>query len=115
VNGIIPLNRPTSSEAAAGKNPISHVGKIYNILTYHIADSIYRKVSGIEEIYVWLLSQIGQPIDRPKIVAAQILPSRKDNFHELSREVKEVLKSEFDRKRLKQFCKNLAEGRLPVC
>src|SRR6058998_3664959 len=30
--GIIPLNRPTCSEAAAGKNPVSHVGKIYNLL-----------------------------------------------------------------------------------
>ncbi|MEM7825801.1 MAG: methionine adenosyltransferase, partial [Candidatus Aenigmatarchaeota archaeon] len=30
VNGVIPLKRPTSSEAAAGKNPVSHVGKIYN-------------------------------------------------------------------------------------
>src|SRR2546425_745436 len=28
VNGVIPLNRPTCSEAAAGKNPVSHVGKI---------------------------------------------------------------------------------------
>ncbi|MGQ9514211.1 MAG: methionine adenosyltransferase [Thermoproteota archaeon] len=115
VNGIIPLNRPTSSEAAAGKNPISHVGKIYNVLTYYIADSIYKKVSGIEEIYVWLLSQIGQPIDRPKIVASQIIPSSKGTFHELSRDVEEALKAELDCKMLKKFCQNLAEGRLPVC
>ena len=47
VNGIIPLNRPVCSEAAAGKNPISHVGKIYNVLTHKIANSIYEKVSGI--------------------------------------------------------------------
>jgi S-adenosylmethionine synthetase len=28
VNGLIALNRPRGSEAAAGKNPVSHVGKI---------------------------------------------------------------------------------------
>ena len=32
VIGVIPLNRPMSSEAAAGKNPVSHVGKIYKLL-----------------------------------------------------------------------------------
>src|SRR5947209_17553568 len=61
VNGLIPLNRPTCSEAAAGKNPVSHVGKIYNLLTYEIANHVYQKVPGIKEVYVWLLSQIGRP------------------------------------------------------
>src|SRR5947209_18497376 len=41
VNGVIPLNRPTCSEAAAGKNPVSHVGKIYNILNYEIAQHVH--------------------------------------------------------------------------
>ncbi|MDD4621464.1 MAG: methionine adenosyltransferase, partial [Methanosarcina sp.] len=44
VNGIIPLNRPVSSEAAAGKNPVSHTGKIYNLLSHRIATRIYREV-----------------------------------------------------------------------
>ncbi|MEM2885324.1 MAG: methionine adenosyltransferase, partial [Thermoproteota archaeon] len=91
VNGIIPLNRPTSSEAAAGKNPVSHVGKIYNVLTYYLADAVYGKVDGIDEVYVWLLSQIGRPINRPKIAAAQVVPSRKGEFREISRKVQETL------------------------
>ena len=115
VNGIMPLNRPTSSEAAAGKNPVSHVGKIYNVLTYHVADSIYRKVPGIKEIYVWMLSEIGRPIDRPKIAAAQVVPSPSVPFKETQRKVKEVLMAELEAKRLASFCKALAEGRLPVC
>nr|NIP66693.1 methionine adenosyltransferase [Candidatus Bathyarchaeota archaeon]NIR12430.1 methionine adenosyltransferase [Desulfobacterales bacterium]NIU80643.1 methionine adenosyltransferase [Candidatus Bathyarchaeota archaeon]NIV67256.1 methionine adenosyltransferase [Candidatus Bathyarchaeota archaeon]NIW15827.1 methionine adenosyltransferase [Candidatus Bathyarchaeota archaeon] len=67
VNGVIPLNRPLCSEAAAGKNPVSHVGKIYNVLTHRIANQVYDQVAGIEEVYIWLLSQIGQPIDQPAI------------------------------------------------
>jgi len=115
VNGIIPLNRPTSSEAAAGKNPVSHVGKIYNVLTYRAADSIYRKVPGIEEIYVWLLSEIGRPIDQPKIAAAQVVPSPRVPFNETKRRVEEALKAELDEKHLASFCRDLAEGQMPVC
>ena len=40
VNGIIALNRPSAAEAAAGKNAVSHVGKIYNILTHRMAHTI---------------------------------------------------------------------------
>ena len=47
VVGVIPLNRPMSSEAAAGKNPVSHVGKIYNALCYRIADRVMADVSAV--------------------------------------------------------------------
>ncbi len=36
VNGVIAVNRPLGTEAAAGKNPVSHVGKIYNLLSHRI-------------------------------------------------------------------------------
>lgn len=73
VNGVISLNRPMSTEAAAGKNPIAHVGKIYTILTHEIANKIYEGVPGISEVYVWLCSQIGHPIDKPLIASAQLI------------------------------------------
>ncbi len=73
VNGVIALNRPMSTEAAAGKNPIAHVGKIYTILTHDIANKIYEGVPGISEVYVWLCSQIGHPIDEPLIASAQLI------------------------------------------
>jgi S-adenosylmethionine synthetase len=73
VNGVIALNRPMSAEAAAGKNPISHVGKIYNLLTHRIADEVYQSVPGLREVYIWLCSQIGQPIDQPLIASAQLI------------------------------------------
>jgi S-adenosylmethionine synthetase len=73
VNGVIALNRPAGSEAAAGKNPVSHVGKIYTLLTHQVAADIYRRVPGLQEVYVWLGSQIGQPLDRPALAAAQVI------------------------------------------
>lgn len=36
LNGLITPCRPMSLEAAAGKNPVSHVGKLYNILAHKI-------------------------------------------------------------------------------
>jgi S-adenosylmethionine synthetase len=72
VNGVIALNRPIGTEAAAGKNPVSHVGKIYTLLTHRIAGEIYANVPGLREVYIWLCSQIGKPIDQPLIASAQL-------------------------------------------
>lgn len=113
VNGIIPLNRPTSSEAAAGKNPVSHVGKIYNILSYKIADEISKSVSGIKETYIWLLSNIGQPINEPKVISAQIIPEDGVKLKEVSSEVEETIAHEFDH--LAEFSLDLAHGKIAIC
>jgi S-adenosylmethionine synthetase len=73
-NGLITPNRPMSMEATSGKNPINHIGKIYNLLSTQIAGDCVAKLDGIDEMYVRLLSQIGQPIDRPLVASVQILP-----------------------------------------
>lgn len=65
VNGLFSLNRPTSNEAAAGKNTICHVGNIYNHLSHRIAIEIVESIEPVRESYVWLCSQIGGPIDNP--------------------------------------------------
>lgn len=114
VNGVIPLNRPISNEAAAGKNPVSHVGKIYNLLTHRMAGHIYREVPGIEEIYVWLLSQIGKPIDQPKVIAVQLISKKNSpDSRSLSMQVEEIIEKELDD--IQSFCKLLIEGKIPVC
>ncbi len=111
VNGIIPLNRPVSSEAAAGKNPVSHVGKIYNVLSHRIASEIYMNVPDLKEVYVWLLSQIGEPIDQPKIAAAQVIMER-GSIESVEKEINEVIDKELAN--IQEFCMELAYGRIPV-
>lgn len=113
VNGLIPLNRPTCSEAAAGKNPVSHVGKIYNLLSYEIAQHVYQKVSGIKEVYVWLLSQIGRPINQPKVAGVELILDRGAEFRSLSKSVTEIVRSELNN--INDFTKRLTEGKIPVC
>ena len=72
-NGLITPNRPMSMEATSGKNPINHIGKIYNLLATQIAQDCVTEVDGIEEMYVRILSQIGYPIDQPHVASAQVL------------------------------------------
>jgi len=94
VNGVIALNRPMSAEAAAGKNPISHVGKIYNLLTHRIANEVYQSVPGLREVYIWLCSQIGQPIDQPLIASAQLILEPGVKLEAIRGEVESVINRE---------------------
>jgi S-adenosylmethionine synthetase len=113
VNGIIPLNRPTCSEAAAGKNPVSHVGKIYNLLTYRIADKIYQNSAGVREVYVWLLSQIGQSIDQPKVATAQLIMKKGKSFKKISNDVKDTIEDELAN--IDKFTEELVNQSVSVC
>jgi S-adenosylmethionine synthetase len=72
-NGLITPNRPMSMEATSGKNPVNHIGKIYNLLSTEIAESVVAEVEGIRQLQVRLLSQIGKPIDDPHVATAEIV------------------------------------------
>jgi len=110
VNGLISLNRPFCSEAAAGKNPVSHVGKIYNVLTYRIAQRVYERVPEVEEVYIWLLSKIGSPIDQPAIAASQVIMKGNNSLEKVRREISEVLDCELEN--IDKFCMELAQGKI---
>jgi S-adenosylmethionine synthetase len=110
VNGLISLNRPFCSEAAAGKNPVSHVGKIYNFLTYKIAECVCNEVSQLEEVYIWLLSKIGSPIDHPAVAAAQVVLKDNNNLDKVKREINDVL--DYQLANIEKFCMELAEGKI---
>lgn len=113
VNGLISLNRPLGTEAAAGKNPVSHVGKIYNVLAHKIAKEIYEKIEGIKEVYVLLLSRIGTPIDRPQMATAQVLLERGRKINEISKKTEVIFEREFSN--INKFCMELSRGKYPVC
>jgi S-adenosylmethionine synthetase len=112
VNGLISLNRPFCSEAAAGKNPVSHVGKIYNVLTFKIARHVYEEVSELEEVYIWLLSKIGSPIDHPAIAAAQVVMKGNNSLQKVRHEIGEVL--DYELENIEKFCMELAQGKVQV-
>lgn len=101
-NGLITPCRPMSLEAPAGKNPLAHVGKVYNVLAHFMARDIHKKTD-VEEVSVKLLSQIGKPIDKPKVAdievikpgdlsnvryeAEKIVSERLENIQEITEEI----------------------------
>jgi len=113
VNGLISINRPMGTEAAAGKNPVSHVGKIYNVLAHQLARQIYENTEGVKEVYVLLLSQIGMPIDNPKLANVQILLKRRQILKKVSAKVEETVVQAF--KNINSFCRELVHGKYRIC
>ncbi|MDR4498299.1 MAG: methionine adenosyltransferase [Candidatus Scalindua sp.] len=113
VNGLISVNRPMGTEASAGKNPVSHVGKVYNVLSHKIARKIYESTEGIKEVYVLLLSRIGTPIDKPQMATAQILFEEEREIQEVQEHVEEIFDNEL--RNINTFCLELGEGKHPIC
>jgi S-adenosylmethionine synthetase len=113
VNGLISLHRAMSTEAAAGKNPVSHVGKIYNLLAHQMAGRICSSVAGIEEATVWLCSQIGRPLADPWSVAVEVIPASGAKAADLDVAIRTVIADELQG--LPAFVERLVRGELPVC
>jgi S-adenosylmethionine synthetase len=112
VNGVIAFNRPSTTEAAAGKNPVSHVGKIYNLLSHEIADHVYREVDGVREATIWLCSQIGKPIDQPMMADAQLILEQGASLEDVRQQVTAVMDRELAS--IHDFTQRLAQGELKV-
>jgi S-adenosylmethionine synthetase len=70
-NGLITPYRPMTMEAAAGKNPATHVGKLYSI----VADRVSRDVvarTGATDAVCTLVSRIGQAVEEPQLAEVQV-------------------------------------------
>lgn len=112
VNGVISINRPMGTEAAAGKNPVSHVGKIYTVFTHQVAQKVVEEVQGVREVYIWMVSQIGKPIDEP-VTAAQVIVAKGVRKGAVERRVHDVVERELAG--IQVFCRDLAAGKYSVC
>ncbi len=95
--GLITPMRRMSLEATAGKNPVSHVGKLYNALAYKIAERVIREVPKVKEVYIELLSQIGKPITRPQIANVSIIPENPEGFGNLKSDVESIVRDELSK------------------
>jgi S-adenosylmethionine synthetase len=97
-NGLITPCRPMSLEASAGKNPVNHVGKIYNLLGSQIAEEIVKEAGGdVKEVHVRILSQIGRPVDQPQVASLQILPANGVKLPALRAKAEGVAQAWFDK------------------
>lgn len=97
VNGLITPYRPMSLEAAAGKNPVTHVGKLYNVMANRIAHAVVDEVPEVEEAYSYLLSRIGHPISEPKIFDVKVRLKEAKSLNVSMLPIAEVARAEFAR------------------
>ncbi|WP_276260934.1 methionine adenosyltransferase [Haloglomus litoreum] len=93
-NGLITPNRSMSMEATSGKNPVNHIGKIYNLLSTQIAESVVAEVDGIREIRIRLLSQIGEPIDDPHVADASLVTADGVSVADIEEEATRIIDRE---------------------
>jgi S-adenosylmethionine synthetase len=113
VNGLIALHRPRGAEATAGKNPVSHVGKIYGVLSHVLARELQAGVPGVASAVVWMCSRIGVPIDRPWVVSVEVGLAPGAALADVRGAVESLILARLER--LPEFCDELARGVHPVC
>lgn len=91
--GLITPMRPMTMEAAAGKNPVSHVGKLYQVYGQIMADRLHGELSEVQAVSCALLSRIGSPVNRPQAISVYIESARsEEDLHaDVERIVHEVL------------------------
>jgi S-adenosylmethionine synthetase len=87
INGLISPMRPMSMEGSFGKNPVNHIGKVYYIAAFDIADKIYKELRVPNEVF--LASQSGRNLLDPWVVSVA-LPT---NFSDIS-SVKKLVEKE---------------------
>jgi len=111
-NGLIAFSRPTGGEAAPGKNPVAHVGKVYSVLSHRLARLILERCPALEEVYVHLAARIGEPVDRPW-TGVQVVLAEGMALSDIEAAVADVTEAEIAR--LPAFRAELARGEHPVC
>ncbi len=95
VNGLITPYRPMSLEAAAGKNPVSHIGKIYNTAAMDMAERIVAEIEEVEEVYCYLVSQIGKPITEPQVCDVKLRVN--GDLNKIKEKVMKIAQEELDK------------------
>lgn len=90
INGLITPGRPMSLEAAAGKNPVSHVGTIYNVAARDIATRVVEGHPDVQRAECLLISRIRAPIDRPAVAEIGLALRDGGNVARLSTPVADI-------------------------
>ncbi len=111
-NRVISPSRPAGAEATAGKNPVSHIGKIYNALSFSIANQIHENVDGVSEVFVWMYNVIGRPVNDPKSVIVQPIVENNFNEAEAKQKIQEIVEKNLSN--INQFCNDLISGKIQI-
>jgi S-adenosylmethionine synthetase len=109
-NGLITPYRPMTMESLAGKNPINHIGKLYNLAAGLIADDIVRDIDGVEAAECYLVSQIGHPIAEPQAIDLRLRSALGVSAADVQPRVREIVMAQLEC--LDRLADDLIDGRL---
>lgn len=104
VGGLITPMRPMTIEAAAGKNPVTHVGKLYSVVARLAAEALVAEGAGEAEVV--LVSRIGRPVADPWLASVRVREPVAGGVAEA------VLRAELGR--LPELTETLLTGGLPL-
>lgn len=111
VNGLIAPGRPMTMESVAGKNPVSHVGKLYNVAAGLLAEDLVERLDVVEAAQCMLVSRIGSPITEPQLCQVR-LRSRDPLDAAQARQVDELTREHL--RRLPEITDGLLDGRIGI-
>ena len=109
-NGLITPGRPMTLESVAGKNPVSHVGKLYNLAAGLLAEALVDALPGVGEAQCLLVSRIGRPIGDPQLAQVRLRDAERRPAEALAPRVEEIVRAELAR--LPRLADELLAGRL---
>ncbi|HLG55279.1 MAG TPA: methionine adenosyltransferase, partial [Vicinamibacterales bacterium] len=83
-------------EAAAGKNPASHVGKLYNLAASRISGTIAASIPHVSSAECVLVSQIGRLASDPRIVDVCLAGEERMSAATVRNAVSQIVRSELE-------------------
>jgi S-adenosylmethionine synthetase len=92
--GLITPMRPMTLEAFAGKNPVTHVGKLYAVAATRAAEAC-ADLLGVRSAECYLVSRIGSPITEPQAVHLR-LDASESTLAEIRNAASEIARREIE-------------------
>lgn len=113
VSGLITPYHPMTLEAAAGKNPVTHVGLLYNVVARRIAAAVVEHVTGVDEAHCFLVSRIGQPISEPEVANVRIAGAFGPPTPEVAARIEEIARDQLAH--IGRITDAIVDGTIPLC
>jgi len=112
INGLITPYRPMNMEAAAGKNPVTHVGKLYNIVAQQAAAAIVEQIPAVEAAQCYLVSRIGYPVNEPQAVDIRVQLEKGAALTRVADDARDIMQAQLDD--ISTIQEQLLEGAITV-
>jgi len=95
-NGLITPCRPMSLEAGAGKNPINHPGRLYQVAAGRIAAEVVDTIEEVGAAECYLASRIGCPITTPQAAEVRIRVPPGGSAGDLADRVRAIVEAQLE-------------------